>query len=57
MTGLAYDSRVENMYDNIISLRVEVWDNTTSLTPPLFIEIPVLTQENNQAVIYEKVIK
>jgi hypothetical protein len=45
------------LHDNIISLRVEVWDNKTSLTPPFFIEMPVLSQENDRAVIYQKVIK
>jgi hypothetical protein len=47
----------KHLHDNIIQLRVEVWDNTTSLTPPLFIEMPVLSQENDRAVIYQKVIK
>jgi hypothetical protein len=36
---------------------VEVWDNKTSLAPPLFIAMPVLSQENDRAVIYQKVIK
>jgi len=31
--------------DRIISLRREVWDNKTSLTSPLFIEVPVPNQE------------
>ena len=47
----------KHLHDNIISQRVEVWDNKTSLTPPLFIEMPVLSQENDRAVIYQKVIK
>jgi hypothetical protein len=32
-------------------------DNKTSLTLPLFIEMPVLSQANDQAVIHKKVIK
>jgi hypothetical protein len=35
----------KHLYDGIISLRVEVWAHETSFTPPLFIEVPVLSQE------------
>ena len=34
------------MHDWIISIRVEVWRNRTSLIPPLFIEVPVPSQES-----------
>jgi len=39
------------LHDHIISLRGEVWDNKISLTPPLFIEIPVPSQECDQSCI------
>jgi hypothetical protein len=32
-------------HDRIMSLRVEVWTHKTSLTPPLYIEVPVPSQE------------
>ena len=34
----------KDLHVRIISLRREVWDHTTSLTPPLFIEVPVLSE-------------
>ena len=37
--------------DPIISLGGEAWTNKTSLTPPLFNEIPVLRQESEQSCI------
>jgi hypothetical protein len=30
----------------IMSLRVDVWAHKTSLTPPLYIEVPVPSQES-----------
>ena len=36
------------MHDSIISLRRKVWPNKTSLTPPLFIEVPVPSQESER---------
>jgi hypothetical protein len=47
----------KHLHENIISQRVEVWDNKTSLTPPLFIEMAVVSQENDRAVIYQKLVK
>jgi len=35
----------KNRHDRIISLRGEVWTHKTSLTPPLYIEVPVPTEE------------
>ena len=37
--------------DHIISLGGEVWTNKTSLTPPLFNEIPVPRQESKRSCI------
>jgi hypothetical protein len=33
-----------HLYDRIIALRVEGWANKTTLTPSLYIEVPVLSQ-------------
>jgi hypothetical protein len=38
-----------HFHDYIISLRQEVWAHKTSLTLPLFIEVPVLIQEPEQS--------
>ena len=37
-------------FDYIISLRQEVWDKT-SLAPPLYIEVPVPSQESGRSCI------
>ena len=34
----------KDLHGRIISLRREVCDHKTSLTPPLFIEVPVLSE-------------
>ena len=34
----------KDLHGRIISLRRKVWDHKTSLTPPLFIEVPVLSE-------------
>ena len=36
------------MYDDIISLRGEVWAHKTSLIPPLVIVVPVPSQESDR---------
>ena len=41
----------EHLHDHIISLRVEVWANKTTLTLALFIEVPVQSQENERSCI------
>jgi hypothetical protein len=35
----------KHLHDRIVSQRGEVWDNKTSFTTPLFIEVPVPNQE------------
>jgi len=42
----------KHLHDHIISLRGEVWANTTSLTPPSFIEVPVPSQESERSYMY-----
>jgi len=37
--------RRKHLHDRIISLRGEVWVHQISLTPPLFIEVPISRQE------------
>ena len=39
-------------HDSIISLREEVCDHTTNLTPPLFIDVPVQSQESERSCIF-----
>ena len=39
------------LYDLIISLREEVWAHKTSLTLPLFIQVPVISKESKQSCI------
>jgi hypothetical protein len=39
------------VYDRIISLREDVWPHKTSLIPPLFIEVPVPSQEYERSCI------
>ena len=39
------------MHDRLISLSIEVWVHKTSLTPPLFIEVPVPIQESERSCI------
>ena len=39
------------MHDHLISLRGEVLDHTTILTPPLCIEVPVPSQETERSCI------
>jgi hypothetical protein len=39
--------------ENYISLRGEVWAHKTNLTPPLFIEVPVLSQHIEQSCVSE----
>ena len=41
-----------NLHDLLSSLREEVWVHKTSLTPPLFIEVPVPIQENKRSCIW-----
>jgi hypothetical protein len=36
-------TREKHLQDRIISIRRDVWVHKTSLTPPLFIEVPVLS--------------
>ena len=40
-----------NLHDRIMSLRRKVWVDKTSLTPPLFIEVPVPSQESDSSCI------
>jgi hypothetical protein len=40
--------RVKHLHDQIISLRDQIWAHRTSLTPPLFIEVPVPSQESER---------
>ena len=44
-------TRGKLLHDCIISLRGEVWVHKTSLTPPLFIEVPVPSQESERSCI------
>jgi len=47
MCGLEFDSEVgKHLYDHIISPTGEVWGQSTSLTPPLFIEVPLPSRES-----------
>ena len=41
-------TRGKHVHDRIMSLRVETWAHRTSLTPPLFIELPVPNQESER---------
>ena len=41
----------KHLHDRIISLRGDVWDHKISLTPPLFIEVPVPIQEHERSCI------
>ena len=41
----------KHLHDCIISLRGDVWDHKISLTPPLFIEVPVPSQDNDMSCI------
>ena len=34
-------TRANHFYDHVISLKPEIWSHNTSLSPPLFIEVPV----------------
>jgi len=34
------------LHDQVISLREEIWFHKTSLTPTVFIEVPLPTQES-----------
>ena len=44
---IVYTSHVENTYnEGHISLRGAVWAYKASLTPPLFIEVPVSSQKS-----------
>jgi hypothetical protein len=42
----------KNLHGRITSLREEVWDNKTSLTPPPVTYMPVQSQESEQSYIY-----
>jgi len=37
-----------NLHGRIISLRGDIWAHITSLTPPRFIEVPVLIQKSER---------
>jgi hypothetical protein len=53
MWGLVFYSSVENTCnDRIISLRGVIWAHTTSLSPPLFIEVPVPSPVSERSCIY-----
>ena len=41
----------KHLHDRLISLSIEVWVHKTSLTPPLFIEVPVPIQESERSCI------
>ena len=41
-----------HFHDRIISLRGQVWAHKTSLTPPLFIGVPVPSQKSKRSYIY-----
>ena len=41
----------KHLHDRIISLSGEVWAHKTSLTPPLFIGVPVASQESKRVCI------
>ena len=41
-------TRGKHLQDQIISLRDQIWAHRTSLTPPLFIEVPVPSQESER---------
>ena len=40
------------IHDRVISLRGELWAHKTSLTPPLFIEVSVPSQESERSCIF-----
>ena len=42
----------KNLHEHITSLRGEVWAHTTSLTPPLYIEVAAPNQESERSCIY-----
>ena len=44
-------TRGKYLHDRIISLRGKIWANTTSLTPPLFIEVSVPSNESKRSCI------
>jgi hypothetical protein len=41
-------TRGKHVHDRIMSLRVETWAHRISLTPSLFIELPVPNQESER---------
>ena len=41
----------KQLHDHIVSLRVEICANKTRLTPPLFIHMPVPSQESDRSCI------
>ena len=41
----------KHLHDHIISLRVEFWTHKANLIPPLFIEVPVPSQESERSCI------
>jgi len=43
---------IKHFHDSIISLRDDVWAHKTISTPPLFIEVHVLSQKNERSCIY-----
>jgi hypothetical protein len=46
--GCHFTQMWKHVHDHIISLRGGVWAHKTSLSPPLFIEVPVQSQESKQ---------
>ena len=42
-------TRGKHFHDSIISLRGEVWAHKTGLSPPLFIEVLILSQESERS--------
>jgi hypothetical protein len=44
-------TRGKHLHDRIISLRGEVWAPNTSLSPPLFIKVPVPGKESERSCI------
>ena len=50
-TGILFTCE-KHLHDYIISLRGKVWAHKTSLTQPLYIEVPVSSQESERSCMY-----
>ena len=44
-----FTTKLITLHGRIISQRGDVWANETILTPPLPIDVPIATQENEQS--------